>query len=256
MIIYEKNKNLNIDFGGKVTDNPQVILCESQDGVVSLLINGKQITIPEYDESMSGKVLSINSDGTGLEWVDSSVGELDTEVTEGSTNAVQNGAIYSYTSNLLEDCSFDVDSKVMSFTSKSGNVIEVDISSITDGLQKELNNDNKLSCDFIDGLATVSVSGSYNDLSDLPDIPVVPTKLSEFENDSKFITKDSLEEHTNNSDVHVTADEKSNWDAKSDFSGSYNDLTDKPELPSVPTKLSELENDCNFITEEYHDETK
>ena len=43
----------------------------------------------------------------------------------------------------------------------------------------------------------------------------------------------------------VTDDEKAAWNAKSDFSGSYNDLTDKP---SIPTKVSELINDSEFVT--------
>ena len=35
------------------------------------------------------------------------------------------------------------------------------------------------------------------------------------------------------------------WDAVSDFSGSYNDLVDKP---TIPTKTSELENDNGYLT--------
>ena len=37
-------------------------------------------------------------------------------------------------------------------------------------------------------------------------------------------------EHTANTTVHVTASEKSTWNAKSDFSGDYNDLTNKPTI--------------------------
>lgn len=37
-----------------------------------------------------------------------------------------------------------------------------------------------------------------------------------------------------------------NWNNKSDFSGNYNDLLDKPD---IPTKLSELTNDSGFITQ-------
>lgn len=39
--------------------------------------------------------------------------------------------------------------------------------------------------------------------------------------------------HTADSTVHVTSSEKNTWNAKSDFSGSYNDLTDKPTIPSL-----------------------
>ena len=37
----------------------------------------------------------------------------------------------------------------------------------------------------------------------------------------------------------VTDTEKATWDAKSDFSGSYNDLTDKPEIPDELADLSD-----------------
>lgn len=35
--------------------------------------------------------------------------------------------------------------------------------------------------------------------------------------------------------THITADERTKWNAKSNFSGSYNDLTDKPIIPTIPT---------------------
>lgn len=43
----------------------------------------------------------------------------------------------------------------------------------------------------------------------------------------------------------ITAADITGWNAKSDFSGSYNDLTDKP---TIPTTVSELENDAGYIT--------
>ena len=46
----------------------------------------------------------------------------------------------------------------------------------------------------------------------------------------------------------VTDSEKATWNNKSDFSGSYNDLLNKP---NIPTKVSELTNDSNFATESY-----
>lgn len=41
--------------------------------------------------------------------------------------------------------------------------------------------------------------------------------------------------HSQNGDVHVTAAQKTAWDAKSNFSGSYNDLTNKPTIPEAYT---------------------
>ena len=37
--------------------------------------------------------------------------------------------------------------------------------------------------------------------------------------------------------IEVIEGKEAGWDAKSDFSGSYNDLTDKPTIPTVPTAL-------------------
>lgn len=84
--------------------------------------------------------------------------------------------------------------------------------------------------------AKSNFSGSYNDLTDKPTIPTVPTSNTAFTNDAGYITDSALEDlvdynsfslHTNDTTIHVSAREKSNWNAKSDFSGSYNDLTNK-----------------------------
>ncbi len=48
--------------------------------------------------------------------------------------------------------------------------------------------------------------------------------------------------HVDDTNVHITTEERTKWDNKSDFSGSYTDLTNKP------LKLSEFTNDEGFIT--------
>lgn len=47
-----------------------------------------------------------------------------------------------------------------------------------------------------------------------------------------------IEGHTDNEDIHVTAEEKSSWDNKSDFSGSYNDLSDLPQAETEDIDFS------------------
>ena len=124
-------------------------------------------------------------------------------------------------------------------------------------------------------------SGDYNDLSNKPTIPTVPTNVSAFTNDAGYITG-----YTETDPVFlasaahgITSSDISAWNGKSDFSGSYNDLTDKPTIPTVnnatltiqkngtnvqtftanassnktanitvPTKVSELTNDSGFIS--------
>ena len=55
-------------------------------------------------------------------------------------------------------------------------------------------------------------------------------------------------------DQHVSSTEKENWNAKSEFSGSYNDLTDKPTIPTVPTNVSSFTNDAGYLTEVEYDD--
>ena len=55
-----------------------------------------------------------------------------------------------------------------------------------------------------------------------------------------------VSEHINNAKMHVTETDKANWNAKSNFSGSYNDLSNKP---TIPTKTSQLTNDSGFLTQ-------
>lgn len=42
----------------------------------------------------------------------------------------------------------------------------------------------------------------------------------------------------------------------SHFSGNYNDLSNKPTIPTVPTNVSAFTNDSGYITSSYHDSTK
>ena len=87
-------------------------------------------------------------------------------------------------------------------------------------------------------LARVATTGSYNDLLDKP---VIPTKTSELDNDSGFLTEHQPLKTINNESIVGTG----NIEIEG-FSGDYNDLTNKP---VIPTKTSELTNDSGFLTE-------
>ena len=129
--------------------------------------------------------------------------------------------------------------------------------------------------------ANVATSGDYNDLSNKPIIPrveglaseayvnekvaaivipEVPTKVSELENDAGYLTEhQSLAEYAKTADLAQVAK-----------TGSYNDLADKPTIPSttglasteyvdskvgeiviptVPTNISAFTNDAGYLTE-------
>lgn len=64
----------------------------------------------------------------------------------------------------------------------------------------------------------------------------IPTNLSQLTDDTNHrLTTDS---------------EKTTWNNKSDFSGDYDDLTNKPTIPTVPTNVSAFTNDVGYLTSE------
>lgn len=77
------------------------------------------------------------------------------------------------------------------------------------------------------------------DVNALPDTTEIPSTLADLTDDSTHRT--------------VTDTEKSTWNAKSDFSGSYNDLTDKPDISPnlydlIITSQTEFESFCSSIS--------
>ena len=92
---------------------------------------------------------------------------------------------------------------------------------------------------------------TYNDdTKPLALLSDVPTKVSQLTNDKGFITTFTETDPVFSSSVaaSITAADISAWNNKSDFSGSYNDLTDKPTIPTVPTNVSEFTNDAGYLT--------
>ena len=97
-------------------------------------------------------------------------------------------------------------------------------------------------------LATVATSGSYDDLSNKPTIPTVPTNVSAFTNDAGYLTEhQSLDNYYTKSEVDAELDTKQ--DISDAFSGDYNDLTNKPTIPTVPTNVSAFTNDAGYLTQ-------
>lgn len=91
---------------------------------------------------------------------------------------------------------------------------------------------------------------SASDVSALPSSTVIPSKTSDLTNDSGYITGYTETDPVfSASAAHgITSSDISNWNGKSDFSGSYDDLTDKPTIPTVPTNVSAFTNDAGYIT--------
>ncbi len=129
--------------------------------------------------------------------------------------------------------------EVMNITNGEDKVFEVnengELSINGNIIARSLRLENGVTIDsgVITNLATVATSGSYDDLLD------TPTKLSDFTNDSSFITKD-----VNN---------LTNYYKKTDFadvaiSGSYKDLV------NTPMNVSSFNNDAGYIIDKNLDD--
>ena len=127
-----------------------------------------------------------------------------------------------------------------------------------------------------DDLSAVALSGNYNDLSNKPTIPPTVTEQTvsgwgftkntgNYNKPSGGIPKSdlasavqtslgkadsALQSYTETDPVFnaspakgISSADITNWNNKSDFSGSYDDLTDKPTIPTVPTNLSAFTDD-------------
>lgn len=86
------------------------------------------------------------------------------------------------------------------------------------------------------------------DYNDLINRPTIPTMVSELTNDAGYLTffTESQILSISNDTVFLTGGSYVKLPAG--FSGDYNDLTNKPTIPTVPTNVSELANDAGYLT--------
>jgi hypothetical protein len=108
---------------------------------------------------------------------------------------------------------------------------------------------NHLTVTELEKMAWNSKSAFSGKYTDLEDRPTIPTHLNQLQQDGYSRT--------------VSDEEKSVWNGKSNFSGSYNDLSDRPNIstaantgnyndlinkPFIPSRLAELDDDANHHT--------
>lgn len=124
----------------------------------------------------------------------------------------------------------------------------------------DLRNDSGfITIDDIPQSPVTSVNGQTGDVT--IQIPTVPTNISSFTNDVGYITDPGVTSVNNQTGaVYVQENVQANWSSTSGLSailnkpalkrvattGSYNDLDDKP---TIPTNTSELINDSGFLTQ-------
>lgn len=96
--------------------------------------------------------------------------------------------------------------------------------------------DDKADETVVDGIM-VDINNIEEEMSGLQEEITINNKLSS-----------DLVDDTNKTNKFVTSAEKTTWNNKSDFSGDYNDLSNKPTIPTVPTNVSAFTNDAGYTT--------
>ena len=99
--------------------------------------------------------------------------------------------------------------------------------------------------DSVNGQTGDVVLGA-SDVGALPDTTAIPTKTSQLDNDSGFLTS-IPSEYVTDSELQTAISGKANTAdlATVATSGDYDDLLDKP---TIPTKTSDLQNDSGFLS--------
>lgn len=171
------------------------------------------------------------------------------------------------TSDLNNDSGFITNAvnNLTNYTLKTntGSLIDLEMNPNTYVITLSLKNQDGtiISTDTIDlPLESVVVGGSYDSTNqkivlrlqngntiDIPVGALVNGLQAEITSSNKLAS--DLVDDTNSGHKFVTTSEKNTWNNKSDFSGSYNDLTNKPTIPTVPTNISAFTNDVGYLTE-------
>ena len=219
----------------------------------------------DWLKSLKGKdglLLDAPSDGktygrNNEQWVeitDSGGSQIEDAPSDGKAYARKDGAWVQsvqssdvYTKSQADEqflpSSTSIPSKTSELTNDSGFLTTIPEEYVTD---TEMNEYAQPKGDY--ALRSELFSKSYNDLTDKP---TIPTSLSQLTNDAGFLTQ-IPDEYVTSTEMNEYAQPKGDYALKSElFSKSYNDLTDKP---TIPSKTSELTNDSGFLTaipEEY-----
>ncbi len=110
---------------------------------------------------------------------------------------------------------------------------------------------NETAFDNWDKNASDDFDGDYNSLTNIPEIPTVPTNISAFINDVGYVTENTQLTETQ---VDVMVANNGYLTNESDpvfnaWNKDYNDLTNKPTIPTVPQNVSAFTNDVGYVTE-------
>lgn len=196
----------------------------------------------------AGYLNEIPDDSVGLNQLDSTIvnalnninnkantADLATVAFSGSYNDLTNKpTIPTKTSDLTNDSNFV--SNTSYATTSTGGVIKVGSGlAITNGVLSTTGGGVADAVEWSNVLNKPSDVSYWNNDAGYITSAALPTKTSDLTNDSGFLTSYTETDpiYSASPAAGITSADISSWDAKSDFSGSYNDLTNKPTIPTV-----------------------
>lgn len=155
--------------------------------------------------------------------------------TQGEVNSLLSAIVIpTKTSELTNDSNFVSDTDYA--TASKGGVIKVGSGlAITNGVLSTTGGGVADAVEWSNVLNKPSDVSYWNNDAGYITSAALPTKTSDLTNDSGFLTSYTETDpiYSASPAAGITAADISSWDAKSNFSGSYNDLTDKPTIPTV-----------------------
>ena len=139
----------------------------------------------------------------------------------------------------IETINIALDTKADVATTYTKTEVDTKISELVDSSPEALNTLNELAAALGDdpNFATTVMTE-------------IGTKAdADHNHNSAYAAKSTEHTHSNKTVLDgITSTKVSAWDSKSDFSGNYNDLTNKPTIPTVPTNVSAFTNDAGYLT--------
>ena len=245
------NWNNKSDFSGSYTDltNKPTIPSKTSD----LTNDSDFITKTSYASNQNGGVIKTDTSTYGTSmysgYLTGSTRTYSQYNSAANALFVSKGTLENVITGKGLATSSDIPTKVSDLTNDSGFITSY---TETDPVFSASAAANISSTDINNWNSKTSFSGDYDDLTNKPSIP---TKVSDLTNDSGFISSYTETDPIFSASAAsgITSSDISSWNNKSTFSGDYDDLTNKP---TIPTATSDLTNDSGFIDSSYHDSSK
>lgn len=263
----------------ELTDAPNIL--EDESGELQIADNSGNVIMSVNENGVTTHDVAVNGSGeTVAQHHSNTVSHITvTERTKWDNKSDFSGDYHDLTNqpNIEED-----ESGMIQIADSNGNIIaQIDDAGITtheiivegEGLGQKLKDHEADMVSHITSAERVTwnnkseFSGNYNDLVDAPSIHEEEdgTELVIADNDGNIITRidseglathdvivsrsgESVAEHHNNTTSHITANERTSWNNKSEFSGNYTDLIGEPNITEDESgELSIADSEGNII---------